>query len=81
MELDKERYLKREVTKGSERSDLIGQFLEKINEQRRLENGKEYKASYIAFRLSHIPTADLYFFYKKCEQSSNFNRMFFGLLK
>lgn len=64
----------------SERAELVGQFTDRINEQRGLEGREEFRPPYIAMRLAHIPTEDLYFFLKKC-QSGNFNKIFFGSLK
>lgn len=60
----------------SERAELVGKFLVGVNKGER-----QYKAAYIAFRLSHIKTPDLYYFLKLCEGADIFSKCFFGLLK
>lgn len=60
----------------SERASVIEDFVKQLNVQGRL-----YKPSRIAFMVSHLNLEDLYWFYKKCYSSENFNRCFFGLLK
>ena len=80
MEIDKERYLKKENKKTSERAELLKVFVEEINKYRAREGKKEFRVQYISLRIAHIPTEDLYFFLKKC-QSGHFNKIFFGSLR
>ena len=67
--------------RGSERDDLIGQFIEKINSRQRLEKKKEYLASFIAYKLSHLKVKDLYYLKSICEQSDNWYQTFWGSIK
>lgn len=56
----------------SERGELLKYFAEKT--------GKPIK--YIAFRLTMVPTADLYFMQKQCDTYKGpFSKCFFGMLK
>lgn len=67
----------------SERAELIRYFAEKARDR----NGKPFKPSYIAYRLSHLTVSDLYTFRSmledraKTQQGFNWNRAFFGMLK
>lgn len=66
-------------TTTSERAELIKLFISRLN----LERGK-YKpltTRAVAVKLSHVKTSELYYFYKKCEQSNNFSKCFWGCLK
>lgn len=77
-----DKYQKLETKKvNSERADLIQQFLLKVNQGREGTKYKPMTARGIAVKLGHIPTKDLYFFIKKCEQSKCFSKCFWGSLK
>lgn len=75
MDFDKEAILKRFAivsTRKSERGDMLKIFSEKT--------GKPIR--YIAFRLTGIPTSDLYFIDKQCEAYKGpYGKAFFGMLK
>lgn len=45
------------VVKGSERAELLKFFIENIPDK----NGNKYKPQFLAVKLSHIPTKDLYY--------------------
>lgn len=66
---------------SSERAELIGQFVEGINSCRINTKYKPVTAKLVGIKLAHLSLSDMYFFLKKCEQSGNFSRCFFGLLK
>lgn len=80
----KERIVLEKLTaskKTSERAELIKQFHESINAERKGTKWKPLSAGYIAVRLAGIPTADLYFLLKSCEQGDSFGKVFFGSIK
>lgn len=61
---------------NSERASLIGTITDRLNAER---DGKKYKKlSYaaIGFKLAHIPTKDLYYLIKICEDAKNFSSHF-----
>ena len=66
---------------NSERAELIGHFLDGINLERKGTNYPQLKASYIAFRISHLEVSDLYHLLKECRRSDSFGRVFFGGIK
>lgn len=57
----------KKVCKLSERQFLIGEFVREL---------ATYKAPFIAFKLSHIPTKDLYFLLSVCNDEKNRGRSF-----
>ena len=63
--------------KTSERAEAIRQFEGRVN----FENGNPLTGKLLAIKRSHIPTAHLYSFFKECNGSDNFNRMWWGKLK
>jgi hypothetical protein len=70
------------VKGGSERADLIKQFLDRINPIRREGGFGEITPSRMGMLLSHIPTDELYAFYKMCDTYKGpFCKCFFGALK
>ncbi len=59
-------------SKKTERGELLKYFAQKT--------GKSI--GYIAFRLTKIPTADLYFIQKRCDEYDGpWSKAFFGMLK
>jgi hypothetical protein len=66
------RYIVASNSRDTERGILLKKFSEKT--------GKDIK--YIAFRLTCIPTADLYFIEKQCDNyKGEWSKCFFGMLK
>ena len=65
----------------SERAEFIGMFLDKINEERVGTKYKPLEVSVVAMKVSHVPTGDLYAFYKQCLDADSFGAMFFYSLK
>ncbi len=61
----------------SKRAELIGQFLEKLNESRIGTKFKPLTARSVAVMLGYIKTEDLYRFYKECEYQKSFSQWFF----
>lgn len=69
----------------SERRAILGEFTEHINGER---GGKKYPKlapRYIAIKVAHIPTKDLYYLMSICKDGKNrngsFGKVFFGALK
>lgn len=75
--------LKIEKTKiTNERQELIKQFLDRINAERAGTKWKPLSARAVAIKVGHIPTSELYWFFKNCEQAKcGFSKAFFGSLK
>lgn len=65
---------------ASERAELIEKFLTRLNKAREGTPYPPLKPAAIAFKLSHIPTSDLYAFYKECERAKNFGAYFWWAL-
>lgn len=73
--LDMSRFQKPTTKATSERASLIEQFVIRLNNSRTAGGYKPLKASFYASKMSHIPTDELYFFYKKCDQAKNFSSL------
>ena len=63
------------------RLKMLDEFHGRINAERRADDMKELPMSAIGVKTSHLSADDLGYLLKKCQQSSNFSRTFFGLLK
>jgi len=63
------------------RLKMLDEFHARINAERRPQGMKPLPMSAVAVKTSHLPLDDLGYLLKKCQQSSNFSRTFFGLLK
>ncbi|HEC32773.1 MAG TPA: hypothetical protein ENI63_00755 [Candidatus Kaiserbacteria bacterium] len=66
---------------NNERADLVFRFTQSINKERVGTKYKKLTARGVAIKLGHIPTSDLYFFLKQCDNAKSFGKMFFGCLK
>lgn len=68
--------------RGSERGALVGWFLDNLN---RTSGGRQWKASYIGFRLAHLSLSDLYYLKSVLSDQMSrgypFGKAFFGSLK
>lgn len=65
----------------NERQELIGRFCSGVNKNRSEGGYKIMPVIVIAAKLAHLETRDLYFMIKKCENSNNFGKVFWGELK
>ena len=63
------------------RLKMLDEFHKRINAERRAADMKELPMSAVAVKISHLSVQDLDFFLKRCSQSPNFSRCFFGSLK
>ena len=63
------------------RMKMLDEFHRRINTERRAEDMKEFPIKVIAIKTSHLSVEDMAYLLKKCSQSSNFSRCFFGSLK
>src|SRR3990167_8152413 len=63
------------------RLKMLDEFHRRINAERRAADMKELPMRAVAIKTSHLSLQDLAFFLKRCSQSSNFSRCFFGSLK
>lgn len=80
-ELFQNKQFQKEKTPRSERADLIERFLTRINAERVGTKWKPLTARAVAIKIGHIPTEDLYYCLKQCQQSQSFGKTFFGMLK
>lgn len=63
------------------RLKMLDEFYRRINAERRAADMKELPVRAIAVKTSHLSVQDMAYLLKKCSQSSNFSRCFFGSLK
>ena len=63
------------------RLKMLDEFYARINTERKVDNMKTLPMSAIAVKTSHLSVDDMAYLLKKCSQSSNFSRCFFGSLK
>jgi hypothetical protein len=67
--------------KGSERGELLDKFLARLNPPRVAGNFKPLSHGRLSAILSHIPTDELYPFFRQCEGANSFSRFFWWSLK
>lgn len=60
---------------NNERASLIEPFVLRLNESRERAGYKPYSARFVASLMSHIPTGELDFFYKKLSGGKNFSAL------
>jgi len=73
---------KKESKINSERAELISKFLDRINSGRKGTQYKPMTARGVAMKLAHVPTEDLWAFYRMCDTAKcGFGAAFFGSLK
>lgn len=63
------------------RMKMLDEFHKRINAERKAEDMKELPMRAIGVKTAHLSLDDLGYLLKKCQQSSNFSKTFFGLLK
>ena len=63
------------------RFKMLDEFHRRINLERAAEGMKKLPMSAIGVKTAHLSLDDLGYLLKKCQQSSNFSRTFFGSLK
>ena len=63
------------------RLKMLDEFNRRINAERKAADMKELPVRAIAVKTSHLSVDDMAYLLKKCSQSSNFSRCFFGSLK
>jgi len=69
---DFSRFEKPKSGASSERASLIEPFVTRLNASRLASGYKSLSAGFYASKMTHIPTDELYAFFKKLEQSPNF---------
>ncbi|MDP2642082.1 MAG: hypothetical protein Q8P21_02220 [bacterium] len=63
------------------RLKMLDEFHRRINVERRATDMKELPMRAVAIKTSHLSVQDMAFLLKRCSQSPNFSRCFFGSLK
>lgn len=69
------------VGKGNSRKELVKMFVETLNRDRIKSKLKPLEARYYAIQMAKIPTYDLEKYFRECEASGNFGKMWWGNLK
>lgn len=59
-----------ENNRGSARGEMLDKFLEKLNPSREAAGYKPYNHARLSVLLAHVPTDDLYSFYRQCETAN-----------
>jgi hypothetical protein len=63
------------------RLKMLDEFHRRINAERRVDDMKELPMSAIGVKTAHLSVEDMAYLLKRCSQSANFSRCFFGSLK
>lgn len=63
------------------RLKMLDEFYRRINAERKAADMRELPVRAIAVKTSHLSLEDMGFLLKRCSQSSNFSKCFFGSLK
>lgn len=63
------------------RLKMLDEFYMRINAEREAEGMKKLPMSAIGVKTAHLSIDDLGYLLKRCSQSTNFSRCFFGSLK
>src|SRR3989344_323522 len=63
------------------RLKMLDEFSRRINAERKADDMKELPVRAIAIKTSHLSLEDMAYLLKRCSQSPNFSRCFFGSLK
>lgn len=67
--------------RGSARGEMLDKFLERINPGRKAVGLRPYSHARLSQLLQHVPTDQLYPFYRDCERAKNFSAYFHWSLK
>ena len=63
------------------RLKMLDEFHRRINVERKAADMKELPVRVIAIKTAHLSIEDMDYLLKRCSQSPNFSRCFFGSLK
>lgn len=77
----KDRKFEKKKKRASERGELIEYFTENINQGRKGTKYKPLTLRYIAVRIAHVSTPDLYHLKKICDTGDSFSKVFFGSIR
>jgi len=81
IKFDLSRFKVEKNLRGSRRGEMIDKFLSRINPSREAGGYKPLTPAALNRMISHIPTDQLYPFYKDCERAKNFSKYFFWSIK
>lgn len=65
----------------SERAELIGYFIERLNTRQKELGNRPYTPAFIGMKLAHLSVFDLYYLKRICEDSKDWYKTFWGSLK
>lgn len=63
------------------RAKMVDEFFKRVNAERVADGKKPLPFMAIKMKVNHLGHDDMGYLLKKCQQSVNFSRCFFGLLK
>lgn len=81
IKIDLSRYQQPRSKATSERAELIEKFLSRLNPPRIADGFKPLTPARLGAMLAHVPTEDLWPFYRSCEQANSFSRFFHWSLR
>lgn len=82
LSINSDRFKKKPVKSSrSERAELIGQFLDRLNKDRLGTKFKPLTASRLGFMLCHMSVKELYLFLGQCKDAKHFSKYFFWRFK
>lgn len=67
--------------KEETRANLVKKFVIRLNKDREFTKRKPLTARYYAVKMAKIPIFDLEKYFRECERSGNFGKMWWGRLK
>jgi len=76
-----DRFQKPTTKANSERAEMLEKFLTKMNPDRIASGYKPITPARIGVMLAHVPTSDLFPFFKECEQAKSFGALFHWKLR
>lgn len=76
LSFDLARYNTPTTKANNQRAELVEKFLQRLNPGREQAGFKPYTPARLGMMLAHIPTEDLYPFYRQCEQAKHFSKFF-----
>lgn len=71
----------KKLTRPSERGDLLDYFVDHLNVKQRSLGKREYSVKFIAIKVGHLTTQDLYYIKSRCNDDNNWYAAFWSLIK
>lgn len=81
IQFDVTKYQQPTTKATSERAEILEKFLNRLNPGRVQAGYKPYTPARLGMMLAHVPTKDLYPFYRECESAQHFSKLFHWKLR